>query len=362
MRSLVDLNADCLLEIFDYLDFLDVIHLCEINNSFDDVISSKLLLGMEFDSDAFRSEEILQMFLDRFGMQITHLKIGYKPLFFKGSNEEFQKFLIKSVDKNVVKCLDIGLERGMSSEHLKVLSEKFQNVKYFTFRQFKPNKNSDTVDDSYSESTNFECQCQAEVESDGETEEGNEIGEQSQDDKIEEAIEAEEGNINADLVDYFMNEDSFCSISDSESYSSTSEVYSGHSYYKFNNINNDDMPIDKELNEFLEMIIDIKSIKFINCDMHFDLLNLSRYHKIEIIAFINCRASYSDSKAFRNVILQIGSSLKEFTVNKSPFCEPVANFCVWPRFYSDLMGEVVPNLVSLNLSMWAGCGPAHTSR
>lgn len=284
-----NMNADCWLEIFQYLNAKDIISMSEVNHIFDEIILRNLLAGLVFSADNFTSFESLNNFLRKFSPSITNIRIGSKPHFFNRDNFSFQKYLINQIDVNHVVRLDIALESGTPSENLTYLSEKFQQVQHFTIR---------ATDEQGDKRKNY----------------------------------------------YFYRD---IGRDDGTNYNMDHE---------------NDFPLEKEINLLLSKANHVKSLTFVKCDINFDILDLSKFDQIKRLTFIRCKCPVHNSTSFQNAFEMIGKTLIEFNVNKSPFCEPICNFCNWPVFYSKLVAQTAPNLVSLNLSTWAGCGPVNPNR
>lgn len=131
-REFIDLNDDCLLEIFKYLSFKDVIALSETSNRFDDVICDVLRLGSaEFSAADFVSCQSMVTFLQKFGSHITKLRLHIQPSF--SSNKllqgDFRKFVVDRIDDNIINSVRIGLDYNTSHERLAHFARKFRNMK-----------------------------------------------------------------------------------------------------------------------------------------------------------------------------------------------------------------------------------------
>lgn len=384
-KLLMDLNEDCLLEIFEYLHLKDIIRVSETTSQFDETISRKLQLGTEFFANAFTSITSLLNFLKKFSSKITRVKIDSKPIYFEGTNEDFQNFLANQINENSITSLDIALESGTSIETLTFLSWKFHKVQHFTIRLLEERKIEAEVKVVKNETTNNDSAIDAKNNPSEAGESGEVIKTII---KIETEIVGEASNVNSNQVQQKTdgsevkisgeqsaevvqvevveenneirepaNENNIADNNESESESDDEDNVEMERWHHRN-----DYPLEKETNELLSMAIQLKSLTFINCDINFNILNLSRFDRIERLSLIKCKTPVHNPMSFRQTIAEIGENLIEFNVVKSPFCELDACFCRWPIFYTRILAKYAPNLVSLNLSMWAGCGMTYPHR
>lgn len=80
-KNLLSLNADCLLEIFKYLDSDDIIAMSQVCSSFDAVIEKRLKANFEFRPNCFECLDSMVIFMSKFGSNIKYLRMHEPPQF-----------------------------------------------------------------------------------------------------------------------------------------------------------------------------------------------------------------------------------------------------------------------------------------
>lgn len=111
-KNLVDLNDDCLLEIFKLLNFSDLISLSGVNLRFDAPIASCLRQTHEVCTLNFRTFASMEKFFGKFGSHITRIDICPISIF---RDPEFKRFqlILKYVKENTLLSLAIRLDNSV---------------------------------------------------------------------------------------------------------------------------------------------------------------------------------------------------------------------------------------------------------
>lgn len=125
--SLIELNDDCLLHIFEYLQFKDLIAMSKTNTRFHDIVSHILLQGFEVSTNSFKSFELLENFLKLFGKKIVNLKITNCPKFI--SEADYHGFIAQYLEDNFLISLNIKIDYKHSLDSVNVWNNKIKNVK-----------------------------------------------------------------------------------------------------------------------------------------------------------------------------------------------------------------------------------------
>lgn len=98
-KSLEELNDDCLLSIFEYLPLADVIQMSEISPRFDSVVRKLLRNNLQFNAESFKSINLMERFIVKFGSSVTNMKVSEYPSFVK--NDDTKKYLNELLTKYI---------------------------------------------------------------------------------------------------------------------------------------------------------------------------------------------------------------------------------------------------------------------
>lgn len=124
--SLIKLNDDCLLHLFKYLKFNDLIAMSETNTRFYDIVSHILLQGFEVNTNSFKSFELLEKFMKIFGQKIINLKITNCPKFL--NETEYHGFIAQYLQDNFLISLNIKVDYKLSLDSVNVWNTKIKNL------------------------------------------------------------------------------------------------------------------------------------------------------------------------------------------------------------------------------------------
>lgn len=128
-KTLIDLNQDCLLEIFEYLRINDLIALNKVSSAFDESIIKMLQLkNYEISLKNFASFRVTKHFLWEFQFKIKKLNL-VNDSFGKVSFEEYLDAISPYINTNDFEKLELQYGRNVHQIESKELIEKLHSAK-----------------------------------------------------------------------------------------------------------------------------------------------------------------------------------------------------------------------------------------